>query len=149
MTTTIWAKWSKSSVAFHTKVGFIVCYAFLYLIRDLKDFKTIFLYKHHSCLIIWSLTEPHVKNHTNCLIKETIICLHHVGDSISLVPFNPLHLLPEPLVEFYSYDGSLTTPPCYESVKWRVIHQTNTISANQVNWSMNFFYALDKFEEIL
>lgn len=42
-------------------------------------------------------------------------------------------LLPAKLKHVYQYKGSLTTPPCYESVLWHVLDTRSTISLNQVN----------------
>lgn len=42
-------------------------------------------------------------------------------------------LLPLNTLEFFKYDGSLTTPPCYQSVTWVVFPETIPISANQVS----------------
>lgn len=46
----------------------------------------------------------------------------------------PIELLlpPNAATDFYRYRGSLTTPPCYESVQWTVFRQPLTISADQV-----------------
>jgi carbonic anhydrase len=33
---------------------------------------------------------------------------------------------------YYSYDGSLTTPPCTEGIKWSVIQEVQPISAEQL-----------------
>ena len=41
-------------------------------------------------------------------------------------------LLPSDL-DYFAYDGSLTTPPCSEGVKWLVMESASTISENQVN----------------
>merc|ERR1712037_969091 len=35
--------------------------------------------------------------------------------------------------DFYSYDGSLTTPPCTEGIKWTVFKEPMNISEEQVN----------------
>ena len=50
------------------------------------------------------------------------------------------------LDEFYSYDGSLTTPPCSEGVKWTVFKEIQPISSTQLKkfwnlWGGNFGYA--------
>uniref|UniRef100_A0A3B4Z914 Carbonic anhydrase n=1 Tax=Seriola lalandi dorsalis TaxID=1841481 RepID=A0A3B4Z914_SERLL len=46
--------------------------------------------------------------------------------------FNIRALLPARLDEYYRYDGSLTTPPCYPSVLWTVFRNHVTISRKQV-----------------
>uniref|UniRef100_A0A8C2YW87 Carbonic anhydrase n=1 Tax=Cyclopterus lumpus TaxID=8103 RepID=A0A8C2YW87_CYCLU len=45
--------------------------------------------------------------------------------------FNIRQLLPARLDEYYRYDGSLTTPPCYPSVLWTVFRNHVTISRKQ------------------
>ncbi|KAM7396760.1 hypothetical protein PAMP_019777 [Pampus punctatissimus] len=45
--------------------------------------------------------------------------------------FNIRALLPARLDEYYRYDGSLTTPPCYPSVLWTVFRNHITISRKQ------------------
>ncbi|MGC6386878.1 carbonic anhydrase [Ewingella sp. S1.OA.A_B6] len=42
-------------------------------------------------------------------------------------------LLPESLTH-YRYNGSLTTPPCTEGVRWMVVKQPLTLSAEQLTW---------------
>lgn len=47
--------------------------------------------------------------------------------------FDLLEMLEKPLGgSFYHYDGSLTTPPCSETVKWFVLETTATVSEAQV-----------------
>ncbi|XP_011605688.2 carbonic anhydrase 12 isoform X1 [Takifugu rubripes] len=45
--------------------------------------------------------------------------------------FNIRSLLPTQLNEYYRYDGSLTTPPCYPSVLWTVFRNPVTLSHEQ------------------
>ncbi|KAM8890869.1 carbonic anhydrase 12 isoform 2-T4 [Spinachia spinachia] len=45
--------------------------------------------------------------------------------------FNIRELLPVRLDDYYRYDGSLTTPPCYPSVLWTVFRNHVTISRAQ------------------
>ena len=52
------------------------------------------------------------------------------GDAKSDVPAVPLHaLLPPALLAggYYSWDGSLTTPPCTEGVRWFLLKQEETV----------------------
>ncbi|KAG1938092.1 carbonic anhydrase [Pimephales promelas] len=50
---------------------------------------------------------------------------------IQVPAFNVRALLPARLDEYYRYDGSLTTPPCYPSVLWTVFRKPVTISRKQ------------------
>nr|AAO83593.1 carbonic anhydrase [Dunaliella salina] len=42
------------------------------------------------------------------------------------------HVLPQSSLEYAGYDGSLTTPPCSEVVKWHVFTSPRTISIDQL-----------------
>jgi carbonic anhydrase len=44
---------------------------------------------------------------------------------------NASHLLP-PSKSYYTYDGSLTTPPCSEGVKWHILAAPITVSSAQI-----------------
>lgn len=48
------------------------------------------------------------------------------------VTVNLKALLPDESEHFYHYNGSLTTPPCYESVKWIVNRKPLLVSADQM-----------------
>lgn len=50
----------------------------------------------------------------------------------SVSPFNVTELLPPRLEQYFRYNGSLTTPPCYQSVLWTVFNQRAQISIGQV-----------------
>ncbi|MEK4566142.1 carbonic anhydrase family protein [Alkalihalobacillus sp. FSL R5-0424] len=54
-----------------------------------------------------------------------------VGTSTKTVKLNPSELVPTDLSTF-QYDGSLTTPPCSEGVKWSVSDTSITLSAEQL-----------------
>ena len=34
---------------------------------------------------------------------------------------------------YYTYQGSLTTPPCFQSVRWIVLSETAPLSSSQVS----------------
>ncbi|XP_028400604.1 carbonic anhydrase-like [Dendronephthya gigantea] len=54
------------------------------------------------------------------------------GSSVDIAPFKMEDLLPENKNSLYRYRGSLTTPPCYESIAWTVFDQKIQISEAQL-----------------
>uniref|UniRef100_A0A8C8RZK0 Carbonic anhydrase n=1 Tax=Pelusios castaneus TaxID=367368 RepID=A0A8C8RZK0_9SAUR len=58
--------------------------------------------------------------------------IQYAGQKVSIPPFDVHGLLPGQLGHYFRYNGSLTTPPCFESVLWTVFHQRAQISASQL-----------------
>ncbi|NWT44508.1 CAH9 anhydrase, partial [Chroicocephalus maculipennis] len=54
------------------------------------------------------------------------------GSEVLVPGFNIAGLLPASLKLYFHYNGSLTTPPCFQSVKWTVFNQTMQISHDQM-----------------
>lgn len=55
--------------------------------------------------------------------------LNNAEGSVSALPINVQGLLDSmDMEDFWSYDGSLTTPPCTEGVKWSVMRQVQPMS---------------------
>ena len=56
----------------------------------------------------------------------------HEGDTHTLeIEVDPLKLLPQD-TDYYRFNGSLTTPPCSEGVRWFVMKQAVSVSPEQV-----------------
>ncbi|XP_076848150.1 carbonic anhydrase 6 isoform X2 [Brachyhypopomus gauderio] len=54
------------------------------------------------------------------------------GQSMNISRLNVRAMLPENLSHFFRYEGSLTTPPCFESTIWTVFDTPITLSQNQI-----------------
>ncbi|XP_038578713.1 carbonic anhydrase 6 [Micropterus salmoides] len=58
--------------------------------------------------------------------------IKYAGQSMNISKINVRSMLPENLNHFFRYQGSLTTPPCYESILWTVFDTPITLSHNQI-----------------
>uniref|UniRef100_A0A671PI37 Carbonic anhydrase 6 n=1 Tax=Sinocyclocheilus anshuiensis TaxID=1608454 RepID=A0A671PI37_9TELE len=52
--------------------------------------------------------------------------------AMNITNLNVRSMLPENLSHFFRYQGSLTTPPCHESILWTVFNTPITLSHTQV-----------------
>jgi len=58
----------------------------------------------------------------------------HSGDKANIPDgFDPASLLPEDTSKYFTYCGSLTTPPCFESVRFLLFKDPITVSEAQLN----------------
>ena len=73
------------------------------------------------------------KGKENSLIKEIWENIPATGktNTVSNIKINAANLLPSSK-SYYSYTGSLTTPPCSEGVKWNVFVEPITVSEEQI-----------------
>ncbi|CAG6015353.1 unnamed protein product [Menidia menidia] len=58
--------------------------------------------------------------------------IRHAGQKAFIPAFDVRSLLPNNLGRYYRYNGSLTTPPCYQSVIWTLFHERVQISKAQL-----------------
>ncbi|KAG7521127.1 hypothetical protein JOB18_043122 [Solea senegalensis] len=58
--------------------------------------------------------------------------IKYAGQSMNISSIDVRSMLPENMNHFFRYQGSLTTPPCYESILWTVFDTPITLSHNQI-----------------
>uniref|UniRef100_A0A3Q1ESR2 Carbonic anhydrase XIV n=1 Tax=Acanthochromis polyacanthus TaxID=80966 RepID=A0A3Q1ESR2_9TELE len=58
--------------------------------------------------------------------------IRHADQKVFIPAFDVQSLLPKDLGRYYRYNGSLTTPPCYQSVIWTLFHERVQISKAQL-----------------
>lgn len=83
----------------------------------------------------------------NCNFGPVIDALKNVpdkGNTSSLTPFKLRHMLPMQLRDYYRYMGSLTTPPCSETVKWTVFRDRLYMSEEQLQEFRKIYFDLSK-----
>jgi len=72
------------------------------------------------------------KEHTDFEFLELFLPVKNGETKIIGKPYDLKLILPKNISEYYSYEGSLTTPPCSENVSWVVFKDPITLSLNQV-----------------
>ncbi|XP_069893043.1 carbonic anhydrase 6 [Dipodomys merriami] len=76
--------------------------------------------------------EEYAENtHYSSLISH-LANIRYPGQTTYLTDFDILDMLPGDMYHYYTYNGSLTTPPCTQNVRWFVMSDSVKISKAQV-----------------
>ncbi|XP_069477397.1 carbonic anhydrase 2-like isoform X3 [Ambystoma mexicanum] len=105
------------------------------------------IYRLKQMHIHWGSSDDHGSEHTvdgvpfAAEVGDDNPGLQKVIDALNLIPnkgkeaiftdYNPSVLLPESL-DYWTYHGSLTTPPLLESIVWIVLREPITVSVDQM-----------------
>ncbi|NXK88521.1 CAH14 anhydrase, partial [Formicarius rufipectus] len=73
--------------------------------------------------------------------------IRYAGQSTSIPSFSVRDLLPPSLDRYYRYNGSLTTPPCFQSVLWTLFPQPVRVSRGQLEQLQGSLYSTEEAEE--
>ncbi|XP_018864285.1 carbonic anhydrase 6 [Parus major] len=77
-------------------------------------------------------TDGHFENTYYSEFISKLARIRFAGQSTTLSSLDIQAMLPENLSHFYRYQGSLTTPPCSESVIWTIFHSPIVLSHTQI-----------------
>ncbi|NXO73695.1 CAH6 anhydrase, partial [Phainopepla nitens] len=77
-------------------------------------------------------TDGHFENTYYSEFISKLARIRFAGQSTTLSSLDVRAMLPENLSHFYRYQGSLTTPPCSESVIWTIFHSPIVLSHTQI-----------------
>ncbi|XP_039550270.1 carbonic anhydrase 14 isoform X2 [Pimephales promelas] len=65
-------------------------------------------------------------------ILNYLVRIRYAGQKVAIPAFDVQSLLPDNLSEYFRYNGSLTTPPCHQSVLWTIFNERVKISHSQL-----------------
>ncbi|XP_056619452.1 carbonic anhydrase 14 isoform X2 [Triplophysa dalaica] len=71
-------------------------------------------------------------NHAYSSILNYLGRIKYAGQKVAIPAFDVYKLLPDDLSRYFRYNGSLTTPPCFQSVLWTLFYERVQISHSQL-----------------
>ncbi|XP_070622585.1 carbonic anhydrase 14 isoform X2 [Erythrolamprus reginae] len=94
-----------------------------------------------AVLAVFLEVDPVEENPAYSHILDHLDSILYAEQEAPVAAFSVRELLPAHLGHFYRYRGSLTTPPCYQSVLWTVFRQPARISAAQLEKLQKSLYS--------
>ncbi|XP_037085141.1 carbonic anhydrase-like [Pollicipes pollicipes] len=88
--------------------------------------------KEDGLAVIGLLLEIGAENPELRKVTDSLSTIQFAGSSVRIAATDPDLFLPD-TTRYWTYEGSLTTPPLYESVTWIVFSQPVTISQDQLD----------------
>ncbi|XP_022228007.2 carbonic anhydrase 1 [Drosophila obscura] len=67
------------------------------------------------------------------VLIQHLVAVQNAGSTVEVPPFPISYLMLPFYTEFFSYNGSLTQPPCHRGVEWLINPNTLSISERQLN----------------
>ncbi|KAK2105871.1 Carbonic anhydrase 6 [Saguinus oedipus] len=92
------------------------------------------LFTHAQCCVSLQVKDYPENTYYSNFISH-LADIKYPGHSTTLTGLDIQDMLPENLQHYYSYQGSLTTPPCTENVHWFVLADSVKLSRTQV-WKL-------------
>ncbi|XP_077567491.1 carbonic anhydrase 12 [Stigmatopora nigra] len=123
------AKYPKFSKAFDKSDGLAVLAVFIEVSVFLG--RSFSLHLHPLAIIVQLYFQVGAHNPAFEKILSHLSQVKYKSQSWSIPAFDIRELMPERLDEYFRYDGSLTTPPCYQSVLWTVFRNPVAVSRAQ------------------
>ncbi|XP_051969683.1 carbonic anhydrase 2 [Xyrauchen texanus] len=99
--------------------------------------------KPDGLAVVGVFLEVGAENHQLKTILGALSDIKSKGNQTSFSDFDPTVLLPKSL-EYWTYLGSLTTPPLYESVTWIVCKNPINISSAQLEIFRSLMFSTEK-----
>ncbi|TRY83313.1 hypothetical protein DNTS_006038 [Danionella cerebrum] len=75
--------------------------------------------------------------------------IRFAGQKVAIPSFDVQSLLPVNLNHYFRYNGSLTTPPCHQSVLWTIFRESVKISQSQLIKLETVLYSSQAEEEVM
>lgn len=86
-----------------------------------------------SNFLILKFQVTEIDNHFLESIIHALKYIKKPYDCATITPFPPSLLIPAFSRRYFTYEGSLTYPPCTEGVKWIIQPEALTISSHQLS----------------